>query len=472
MNDRATTQGSVLVGLLWCLTLLAVVVIGLLYRSRLDLRVSKNMGDTIQARYLALAGVEKAKALLYQDMLDRKRSRQNHSGQLYDAPQHFRDIEFGRGVFRVFHQAEAGPAGQLQYGVRDEEARLNVNLATGEELKLLPGLEPHLIPFLIDFRDEDQTPSPGGAEADYYLGLQPPYLPKNRPFETLRELLQVRGFTRELWLGEDLNANGVLDPEEDDGSLNDPPDNQDHQLDAGLSRYCTVHSAVANVNAAGDARVDVQQADEAALTAVNGISSSLAKALISYRNQNRLGSLDDLLDVVAVSSQPNTANQGQSTPTPGQPPSGTAPAPNRPPNRPPNSSANSGEKLISEDLLLQIADDITLDSESELAGAININTAEAAVLHCLPGVENELAHAIVSYRQSSGFFQNVAWLLRVPGMTRQIFKQVAPKVTVRSETFRILSEGKVASSGARQRIEAIVRLGASGVETLAYREDL
>lgn len=468
MTSRANNQGSVLVGLLWCLTLLAVVVVGLLYRSRLDLRVSKNMGDTIQARYLALAGVEKAKALLYHDMLDRKRSRQNHTGQLYDAPQHFRDVEFGRGIFRVFHQGDAGSTGQLRYGIRDEEARLNLNIATGEELKFLPGLAPHLIPFLIDFRDEDKTPSPGGAEADYYLGLQPPYLPKNGPFETLREILQVRGFSRDLWLGEDHNANGILDPEEDDGDLNEPPDNQDHQLDLGLSQYCTVHSAVANLNAAGDSRVDVQQADEATLTTVNGISVAVAKALIGYRDQNRLGSLDDLLDVVAVTSQPNTAGQGQSPSNPGQPPAGSPP----PANRPLSNPANSGEKLISEDLLLQIADDITLDSESELAGAININTAEAAVLHCLPGVETELAHSIVSYRQSSGFFQNVAWLLRVPGMTRQIFKQVAPKVTVRSETFRILSEGKVLSSGARQRVEAIVRLGSTGVETVAYREEL
>jgi competence ComEA-like helix-hairpin-helix protein len=106
-----------------------------------------------------------------------------------------------------------------------------------------------------------------------------------------------------------------------------------------------------------------------------------------------------------------------------------------------------------------------------LAGAININTASLSVLICLPGVDRQLAQAIISYRQSNGFLPNTAWLLKVPGMTRDIFKQVAPLVSARSETFRILSEGKVKSSGARQRIQEIVHVGLNDLTTLSYRED-
>ena len=78
----------------------------------------------------------------------------------------------------------------------------------------------------------------------------------------------------------------------------------------------------------------------------------------------------------------------------------------------------------------------------------------------------------MNYRQSSGFFPNVAHLLKVDGLSREIFKQVAPRVTVRSETYRILSEGTVRSTGARKRIQVIVRIGESDIETLSYREDL
>ena len=57
-------------------------------------------------------------------------------------------------------------------------------------------------------------------------------------------------------------------------------------------------------------------------------------------------------------------------------------------------------------------------------------------------------------------------------MRREIFKQVAPKVTARSDTYRILSEGIVPSSGARKRIQVIVRLDAGSFDLLSWREDL
>ena len=102
---------------------------------------------------------------------------------------------------------------------------------------------------------------------------------------------------------------------------------------------------------------------------------------------------------------------------------------------------------------------------------ININTASLDVLNTLPGVDRNLAQAIISYRQSSGFFPSTGDLLKVGGMTQAIFKQIAPLVTARSETFRILCEGKVTSTGARQRIMEIVHVGLNDISTLGYRED-
>ena len=138
---RSGEHASVLVGLLWCLALLSVLVIGVLHTASLDLRVVKNYGDQIQAHYLALAGIEKAKALLYQDAITRKRSAQNHSGDLYDAPEQFRDVRLGRGQFRVFRQARADEGGRIIYGVSDEESLLNVNHASTEELGKLGKLD-------------------------------------------------------------------------------------------------------------------------------------------------------------------------------------------------------------------------------------------------------------------------------------------------------------------------------------------
>jgi competence ComEA-like helix-hairpin-helix protein len=461
------TKGSVLVGLLWCLALLTVVVIGLLHTAHLGLLTVKNYGDQVQAHYLALAGVEKAKALLYHDAADRKRSGRNHSGNLYDSAESFRDVSLARGHFTIFKQSHRDDGGKVSYGIADEESRLNLNQATLEELLNLNGITPDVAASILDWRDSNNAVTPGGAEADYYASLQPPYLPRNGPFESVRELLMVRGVTPELFLGEDTNQNGLLDPEEDDGRESRPIDNHDGILDAGWSGLLTVNSSVANVNAAGDDRVNVQEADEKELTKVHGITTDLARAIISSRGQNQFKTIADLLDVSAVAS-----NQGfPSTPaTPG-------PGANRATNIRGQSPANvpsqpTGPKLISEDLLMEIADDITVAGDADQAGAVNINTASADVLACLPGCTPQLAQAVVSYRHSAGYFPNVAWLLKVDGMTREIFRQLAPRVSVRSETFRILSEGRVDSTGARKRIQMVVRLSVTGFETLGYREDL
>jgi type II secretory pathway component PulK len=93
------------------------------------------------------------------------------------------------------------------------------------------------------------------------------------------------------------------------------------------------------------------------------------------------------------------------------------------------------------------------------------------VLICLPGVSRELAHAIIAQRQSNGFFTNLGEVLKVEGMTPDELKQIAPLVTLRSETYRILSEGRVTSTGVRQRIQAVVHVGLTELQTLAWRED-
>lgn len=114
---------------------------------------------------------------------------------------------------------------------------------------------------------------------------------------------------------------------------------------------------------------------------------------------------------------------------------------------------------------------MTTDGASVQPGVMNVNTAGLEALMCLPGVSRELALAIIGYRNSAGYLPSTAALLRVPGMSPEIFKQLAPRVTVRSETYRILAEGRIRSSGVRRRLQVTVRVGLRDVQTLAYRED-
>jgi competence ComEA-like helix-hairpin-helix protein len=464
-HDSGTRQrGSILIGVLWCMVLLAMVVIGVLHTARMDLSVAQNYGDRVQAHYLALAGVERAKALIYQDTVARQGTAKSHTGALYDDAADFKDTAFSRGHFQVFHRAPAAEGGAMVYGVSDEESRLNINSVGLNQLtnnSALAGMTPDIAASIMAWRGPKTQVVAGGAQSDYYMSLKPPYQARSGPFQTLRELLMVRGVTRELLLGNDRNQNGFLD-------ANDAPEDQDPRAparaeeppDAGWSAMLTVMDTDKNVGADGKDRINVQTADQATLTGLPGITPTIASAIISYRGQNQFQSVADLLDVKQT-QQNQPAQNGNGNAGSGG-------------NQPSSSSGNSqnGPTLISEELFSQIADNVSVSDDEDLTGLININTASASVLDCLPGIDPSLAQAIVAFRQSSGYFPNVAGLLKVDGMSRNVFKQVVPLVTARSETYRIISEGKVDSTGARQRVEEIVHIGRRDIETIFYREDL
>lgn len=452
MNAQSPThppreQGSVLVGLLWCLALLSIVVIGVLHSARTDLVVAKNYGDRLQAHYLALAGIEKARALLHRDAQDRSRSRKNHTGNFYDDAQQFREVTLGRGTYRVIRRGRADEGGGIVFGVSDEESRLNANTASTDELSKLLNMAPEVASAIVNWRGGDSTTA--AAEMQYYTELQPPYQPRLGPYQTVRELLMVRGVTPDNLLARDRHQNGLLAAAEgSDFAVPDPVDSED----LGWAGLLTVDSGVQNLNAAGEDRVNIQTADERTLAGVQGLNPQIARAVVAYRNQHRFQSIAELLDV-----------------TPPQNRAGTGSNPNQ--SSPGTDQSQSGNRVIDEKLFMDIADNVTVDSGQRLPGAINVNTAGLEVLACLPGVNRELAQAIISHRQSGGYFASIGELLKLPEMTRDIFKQMAPLVTTRSETYRILAEGRVNSTGARQRIQAIVHIGLNSQEIVSWRED-
>ncbi len=458
-------RASILVGLLWCLALLALVVVGVLHTARMDLLGGKNFGDRIQAHYLALAGIEKAKALLYKSAKDRSHSRKNHTGEFYDSAKDFQEIEFSRGTYSVLRRARADEGGSVIYGVADEESRLNLNTADADALQKISGLGPEVASAILGWRGQGNL----AGETEYYLALRPPYKPRGGSFQTIRELLMVRGVSSDLLLGNDVHQNGLLDALDDgSGGKNNSPKFQStvSANELGWAGSLTVDSIVKNVNAAGESRVNVQTADETTLTTVHGFTREIAKAIVAYRGQHQLQSLADLLDVTPPQNNGNGNNSGNNR-------NGNSR------NRQNNNSATddfsggggSGRRVIDDQLFSQIADDVTVSNDETFSGLINLNTAGADVLVCLPGIDRNLAQAIIAHRQSSGFFDNLAGVMQVDGMTKENFKSIAPLVTVRSETFRILGEGRVKSTGATQRVQEIVSVNLDGVKTLSYRED-
>src|SRR5437773_8523040 len=102
------------------------------------------------------------------------------------------------------------------------------------------------------------------------------------------------------------------------------------------------------------------------------------------------------------------------------------------------------------------------------AGSININTASAAVLQLIPGVDASLAQAIVATRagldgidgtEDDVPFRTPGELINVPGMMPQFIQGMQGMLAVRSMTFEVVVEAKVGQY--KRQYVALLRRNAS-----------
>ena len=307
MRVRARNQGFALVIVLGIVAFVSVITYIMIFAVRVQSKVADNAIKQAQARYLAVAAVEKSMALLNENP-----SVEQGGIQPWLESSQFETQDLGPGQYQVAYQDAQSETG-ITYGLEDEAAKLNLNVATRQQLLLLPNMSDSLADCLLDWRDGDEMPMTFGAESEQYMALPQPYQCKNRPLGSLRELLMVQGFDPVVLYGEDTNKNAMLDPNEDDGETSEPVDDADGVLDEGILRYITVFSQDQNLQNDGSARVNIQSASLNELTSgLNGITSEQAQAIIDWRGSHPFKNIGELLDVTkATQGNSNQSNSNQ-----------------------------------------------------------------------------------------------------------------------------------------------------------------
>ncbi len=419
MSIKADKKGLVLVAVLWLMVMLIAIAATVGRNSRLDMKVSLSTMEELRCKWACRAGIEKAIGILYED----PRESDSLAELWSDNDEDFNDITLERCRFTV--------------QVVDEASKLNINTATKEQLMVLPNMLEEVADAIIDWRDTDDTPGPTGAEAGYYENLQYRYMARNGPFRTLRELLLVKGVTEELFFGEDTNFNGQLDYNERDGDASPPHDDEDSELDPGWIAYLTCYSYDNNTDAAGNSRVNINQADENQLVNSLSITRNDANSIVQGRPPNNgYQSIADLL------------GGGGSTQT---------------------------QPIIDTQTFSQIADKITVSSEQRITGKVSINTASEYVLAALLGggdMAVSTAQAIIDYRENLLYgMESIGELLQSAAVSTDSFRRIANYITTRSNVYTIRCVATADRSGAdglSLQTEAVVDRASSPYEIL-YR---
>lgn len=439
---RSKQRGVALIIVLWVVTVMGTFTMLFSRESRLALDVNKNLKDAAEAELLAEAGIHRVIAEL---VYDYENTISDHLSETWASnSEGFLDAPLGNGVFRI-ERPDLENIGSVAYGAVDESGKLNVNTATRQMLMALPEATDEIVDAILDWRDEDDDLRQFGAEFEYYESLDEPYTAKNAQFDTIDELLLVRGVTLDILYGEDTNANGTLDANENDGDASFPLDNADDQLDLGWIHFLTVYSYELNEAGDGSARVNINSADEEEMQELLGdvLSEDDIEEIIEARDQEEFQRIGDLL-------QRNAGGGGGGGRGGG--------------------GGGGSQSTLNRDAMREAVDRITVSDEQQLFGRVNLNTAPREVLTCLFPQREDIVEGIIEFRQSSdGPFESIGQLLDIDGVNDQTFADASERVSAKSSVFSVRSAGYIQTSNAYKQAYAIIDRGADPVSFLYWK---
>jgi general secretion pathway protein K len=269
-RKTAGEHGSALLVVLWIFIFLFVVAFEFSASVREEAAAAHRYRDETQGYYLAMAGFERA---LY-DLLNR----QPGAGlSLQSAAQ---DDPFD-GDWRE----ESLGAATFRFRLIDQGGKININRVNEVTLQRIftnLGVDVPwrdiLVDSIMDWRDPDDFHRASGAESDYYLARTPPYTAKNGPFDSVEELLWVRGVTAELFYG-------YSDYEDSVG---------DNPRRIALREIFTVDSPIDRVN--------LRTAGAEVIHALSGIPLERCRAFVEERKRLSDKTLADLLPLLGLGS--------------------------------------------------------------------------------------------------------------------------------------------------------------------------
>lgn len=434
-------QGTIISAVLIVCAIAAMLAAGVLFaiRAQTSSVIAARSGS--HAYLAAWSGLNEAMALF--------NSGDVPVAEWYDNPQLFQNrlvaVEDGEAWCFTIYAHNPLDNSQPRFGLTDEASKI---LLDAESAKLLIGeanMTDELVDCLVDYLDEDDETSAVGAERDYYASLEPPYLPRNGPLETIEELLLIKGFSGRIVFGEDFNLNGVLDSNESDGDDSFPPDDRNDVLDTGLAGMIAVNAWEYDVDSQGRPRVNI-----------NGDGAEL----------ENLGLPQETVDFILAYRQ-----AGQTFSHPSQL-LGMTYRPEGPRRNPGVGEIASG---VDESNLAQVLDVLTVRTSGKqpIRGLVNINTAPQRVLRLLEGFDDDLAGRIVDARRdlSSDKKSSIAWLVEENVVEFEKFKEIAPVLTARSFQFRLRCVGFGAKTGSFCAIEAVFDVS-QGRPRLVYIRDI
>jgi len=442
---RRTRRGSVVLIVLWAISLGAILVAAIQLSARRQTMSGIDAVERVRARWAARAGVERMIAHLayhtefpdpddafavYRDLADHAYSEQEEIFLAHYAIEHYRD-------------------GQVYAGPIDEHSKFNINLAAENQNALLNiGMFQDQVDAIVDWIDEDDEITGQGAEAAYYLMNSFPYTPRNSFMRSIAEMELVAAIDPLYVREEDWNYNNLFDPNEDDGDLMEPRDNADRVLEQGWAKYLTATSVSGGLSPSGLPRLYLPDALPEEVMQRTGTSQIQAEALTWFGLNP-----DNSMSLLWINPVNFIREDGSFAPLDGQP-------------------ANEALPLDANQMIA-VFGELTMDDPNyRLPGKININTVPENVLTEMLDLDPAVTDEIIYYRERSpqGFRSLVELIGVSPNFTAPVMADITDVLDVTSNVFTVTSRGWSEKTGTEVQLIVVVDRSTLPVRILEYRE--
>ena len=344
-NSTRSESASVLIIVLWVAFGLVALALYFANSMSMELRAADNRVAATEAEQAIMGAVRYVSNIL---------ANAETKGTLPDlATYKYEAVPLGNATFwligRSDQQQTIGTTDVPTFGLTDENSKLNLNAnnLSVNMFQQLPGMTAELAAAIKDWRDADDDVRENGAESDVYQRRNPPYRCKNADFESVDELRLVYGAELTILYGEDVNLNGILDPNENDGDISPPSDNRDGHLDRGILDFLTVFSWQPNIG------TNIQNTNQIRALLQQNFGATKANQILS---------------------RPGVANSASVL----------------------EFYVRSG---LTADEFQKIEQSIIVTNSPYVTNLVNVNTASEPVLTCIPGIGTDKASSLIAQRR-------------------------------------------------------------------------
>lgn len=243
---QSSERGIALILVLWIVVILSMGALSLSLLTRTEALATLSVKEEMENKFLAEAGIRRGiMELFYRNA--------NKNQQV---------ILEGFEVFQCDGRAYTAEMADGHYRIRisDESGKINLNTLSDNSGIILKNLLMNngvaedtasiIVDSILDWKDGDNLHRLNGAEDDYYQSLPRPYKAKNAAFDSLEELVFVRGISKAILQGS-ADKKGILP-------------------------FCTIYSKTDKIN--------LNAAPPEVLKAIPGMTDDMIQRIVEYRD--------------------------------------------------------------------------------------------------------------------------------------------------------------------------------------------